>query len=152
MRQVLASLGAGNAAAIVVTLNDSEAAERIVREAKQAWPHVPVYARARDGEHARRLHAAGAALASPDALEAALQLGEALLNGVGVPDEAARRMGRRTLRVDLLKTENIGVKLLQNGPQRAQAALKILFMRGRPIEVFNVESGEAKFAHDNPKA
>ena len=92
MRQVLASLGAGNAAAIVVTLNDSEAAERIVKEARQAWPHVPVYARARDGEHARRLHAAGAALASPDTLEAALQLGEALLNGVGVPDEAARRI------------------------------------------------------------
>jgi CPA2 family monovalent cation:H+ antiporter-2 len=92
MRQVLASLGAGHAAAIVVTLNDSDAAERIVREASQAWPHVPVYARASDGEHARRLHAAGAALASPDTLEAALQLGEALLNGVGVPDEAARRI------------------------------------------------------------
>lgn len=92
MRHVLASLGAGHAAAIVVTLNDSEAAERIVKEARQAWPHVPVYARARDGEHARRLHAAGAALASPDTLEAALQLGEALLNGVGVPDEAARRI------------------------------------------------------------
>ncbi|MGE0740989.1 MAG: cation:proton antiporter [Hyphomonadaceae bacterium] len=91
-RQVLASVGAANAAAIVVTLNDAEGAERIVTEAKQAWPHVPVYARARDAEHARRLHAAGAALASPDAIEAALQLGEALLNGVGVPDEIARRI------------------------------------------------------------
>jgi CPA2 family monovalent cation:H+ antiporter-2 len=103
MRQVLASLGAGNAAAIVVTLNDSEAAERIVREAKQAWPHVPVYARARDGEHARRLHAAGAALASPDTLEAALQLGEALLNGVGVPDEAARRIIDMRRRAEVAK-------------------------------------------------
>jgi CPA2 family monovalent cation:H+ antiporter-2 len=91
-REVLVSLGAANAAAIVVTINDTEAAERIVREAKQAWPHVPVYARARDGDHAQRLHAAGAALASPDTLEAALQLGEALLNGIGVPDEAARRI------------------------------------------------------------
>jgi CPA2 family monovalent cation:H+ antiporter-2 len=53
---------------------------------------VPVYARARDGDHARRLHAAGAALASPDSIEAALQLGEALLNGVGVPDEITRRI------------------------------------------------------------
>jgi hypothetical protein len=38
------------------------------------------------------LHAAGAALASPDSIEAALQLGEALLNGVGVPDEITRRI------------------------------------------------------------
>jgi CPA2 family monovalent cation:H+ antiporter-2 len=104
MRHVLASLGAGNAAAIVVTLNDGEAAERIVREARQAWPHVPVYARARDGEHARRLHAAGAALASPDTLEAALQLGEALLNGVGVPDEAARRIIDMRRRAEVAKT------------------------------------------------
>ena len=90
--QVLASVGAANAAAIVVTINDADAVERIVREARRAWPHIPVYARARDGEHARRLHAAGAALASPDSIEAALQLGEALLIGVGVPDEVSRRI------------------------------------------------------------
>jgi len=90
--KVLESVGARNAAAIVVTINDAEAVERIVAEARRAWPHIPVYARARDGEHARRLHAAGAALASPDSIEAALQLGEALLNGVGVPDEVARRI------------------------------------------------------------
>jgi monovalent cation:proton antiporter-2 (CPA2) family protein len=91
-RQVLESVGAASAAAIVVTINDAEGAERIVREAKAAWPHIPVYARARDAEHARRLHAAGAALASPDSVETALQLGEAVLGGVGVPDEIARRV------------------------------------------------------------
>lgn len=89
---VLASVGAPNAAAIVVTISDAEAVERIVAEARKAWPHIPVYARARDGEHARRLHAAGAALASPDSIEAALQLGEALLSGVGIPDDVSRRI------------------------------------------------------------
>ena len=91
-RQVLESVGGANAAAIVVTINDAEGAERIVREAKTAWPHIPVYARARDAEHAHRLRAAGAALASPDSVETALQLGEAVLGGVGVPDEIARRV------------------------------------------------------------
>ncbi len=90
--KVLASVGAANAAAIVVTINDADAVERIVVEARRAWPHIPVYARARDGEHARRLHAAGATLASPDSIEAALHLGEALLNGVGVPDDISRRI------------------------------------------------------------
>lgn len=91
-RDVLASIGAANAAAIVVTINNPAAVDLIVTQAKQAWPHVPVYARARDGEHARRLHELGAALASPDTIEAALQLGEALLSGIGIPDEAARRI------------------------------------------------------------
>ncbi|HEX8901639.1 cation:proton antiporter [Vitreimonas sp.] len=91
-RDVLAALGAANAAAIIVTINNPESVDLIVAQAKQAWPHVPVYARARDGAHARRLHELGAALASPDTIEAALQLGEALLNGIGVPDEAARRI------------------------------------------------------------
>jgi CPA2 family monovalent cation:H+ antiporter-2 len=91
-REVLVNVGAANAAAIIVTMDDAEAVERIVAEAKRAWPHIPVYARARDAQHARRLHQAGAALASPDTIEAALQLGEALLTGVGVPDEVARRI------------------------------------------------------------
>jgi monovalent cation:proton antiporter-2 (CPA2) family protein len=91
-QQVLAAVGAANAAAIVVTINDAEGALRIVVEAKRAWPHIPLFARARDADHARHLHAAGAAMASPDSLETALQLGAALLEGVGVPDEIARRI------------------------------------------------------------
>jgi Kef-type K+ transport system membrane component KefB/voltage-gated potassium channel Kch len=91
-REVLAAVGAAGAAAIVVTMDKPDDVERIVGEAKRCWPHIPVYARARDAAHARRLHAAGAALASPDTIEAALQLGEALLNGLGVPDEVARRV------------------------------------------------------------
>lgn len=91
-RDVLAAVGAANAAAIVVTMDQPDAVQRVVEAAKAAWPETPIYARARDADHARRLRAAGAALASPDTMEAALQLGEALLTGVGVPDEAARRI------------------------------------------------------------
>lgn len=90
--KVLGSVGAANAAAIVITINDPTAVDRIVAEARRAWPHIPVYARARDAEHARRLHKAGAALATAETVESALQLGEALLNGIGVPGETARRI------------------------------------------------------------
>lgn len=89
---VLNSVGAANALAIVVTLNNPAEVDRIVAEARRAWPNVPVYARARDTAHARRLHEAGAALATAETVESALQLGEALLNGIGVPDEVARRV------------------------------------------------------------
>ncbi|HYD87056.1 MAG TPA: cation:proton antiporter [Vitreimonas sp.] len=89
---VLRSLGAARAAAIVVTINDPKAVNRIVAEARRCWPGIPVYARARDAAHARSLHEAGAALATAETVESALQLGEALLNGIGVPDEVAARI------------------------------------------------------------
>ncbi len=116
---VLASVGAPNAAAIVVTISDAEAVERIVAEARRAWPHIPIYARARDGEHAHRLHAAGAALASPDSIEAALQLGEALLNGVGVPDEVARRIIADRREEEVAKAIYRGGRKPEVEPQRS---------------------------------
>jgi CPA2 family monovalent cation:H+ antiporter-2 len=103
-RETLAALGAANAAAIVVTMDRAEAVERVVKEAKAAWPHVPVYARARDAAHARRLHDAGADLASPDTVEAALQLGEALLEGMGVPHEQTRRVIDERREAEIVKS------------------------------------------------
>jgi monovalent cation:proton antiporter-2 (CPA2) family protein len=91
-QETLKSLGAANAAAIVITMDRPEAVDRIVQHAKAAWPDVPIYARARDAAHARRLRELGADMASPDMLESALQLGEALLSGMGVPDDEVRRV------------------------------------------------------------
>lgn len=90
--EMLASVGAANAAAVVVTMDDAAAVERVVQAVRASWPQAAVYARARDAEQARRMHAAGARFAVPETIEATLQLGEALLNGLGLPDEAARRV------------------------------------------------------------
>jgi CPA2 family monovalent cation:H+ antiporter-2 len=90
-RETLAALGAANAAAIVVTMDHVDHVNRIVALATKAWPDVPVYARAHDAQHARRLRQMGAAMASPETLEASLQLSEAVLEGVGVPEEQVQR-------------------------------------------------------------
>jgi CPA2 family monovalent cation:H+ antiporter-2 len=90
--EVLAGLHAGEAAAIVIAIDRPGDVEQIVAMARKTWPHVPVYARARDTEHAGALHRAGATLASPEAIEATLDLGEAVLEGIGVPHEAARKI------------------------------------------------------------
>jgi CPA2 family monovalent cation:H+ antiporter-2 len=108
LHDVLEAVGAGAADAIVVTMNDPEAVERIVAQARQAWPRVPIYARARDAAQASRLHAAGAAKATPETIEAALQLGEALLNGIGVPDEAARSIIAARREAEMAKTLSSG--------------------------------------------
>lgn len=91
-RDMLERLGASRASAIVVTLNNFEAAERVVAMVRATWPNTPVYARARDAAQALRLREDGVRHAIPETTEGALQLAGAVLEGIGIPDEAVRRI------------------------------------------------------------
>ncbi|MDJ0512916.1 MAG: monovalent cation:proton antiporter-2 (CPA2) family protein [Methyloceanibacter sp.] len=90
--EMLRRFGADRARALVVTIDDPEAAEHVVVAARQHWPHLAIFARARDGEHAAQLVARGASHVVPEILEVSLELGEMLLVNAGVPEQAARRM------------------------------------------------------------
>jgi CPA2 family monovalent cation:H+ antiporter-2 len=81
-----------SAGAFVTTMDSTSAAERVVEEVHRNWPHVPIYARARDVVHATRLIARGATRVVPETIEASLQLSELVLIGAGVPDDAARQL------------------------------------------------------------
>jgi CPA2 family monovalent cation:H+ antiporter-2 len=87
-QEFLQRAGARRARAFVVTVNSPRAAERMVETAHKERPDAPVYARARDPAHAARLIKLGAVDVTPEALEASLQLGARLLEGLGVSDEA----------------------------------------------------------------
>lgn len=76
---LLHHLGAGRARALVVTMDDPAAARHVVRSLHAEVPALPLIARARDGAHAAELRAAGATEVIPEALEAALQLGDHVL-------------------------------------------------------------------------
>lgn len=80
-----------HAQAVVITMDAPAAAEKMVLEIRKTWPHVPVYARARDGAHARRLTKAGATEAVPETIEASLQLAGRVLSGLGAADDIVRR-------------------------------------------------------------
>lgn len=86
--EILSRLGGASARAFLVTPNSSAAAERMVEEIRKAWPSAAIHARARDADDARRLVAAGATDAIPEALEASLQLAGRVLTTLGLPDEA----------------------------------------------------------------
>jgi CPA2 family monovalent cation:H+ antiporter-2 len=89
---MLRRFGADRARALVVTIDSPEAAEHVVVAARQHWPHLAIYARAQDAEHAAHLTAHGASHVVPEILEVSLELGEMLLVNSGVPEQAARRM------------------------------------------------------------
>jgi CPA2 family monovalent cation:H+ antiporter-2 len=110
------------ARALVVTLDDTKAADDLVAGARAERPDLLIIARARDAGHAAHLYRTGASDAVPETIEASLQLSEAVLVDVGVamgpviasihekraemqaaikamaPDAEVRTLGRRRLR------------------------------------------------------
>ncbi len=97
--EMLTRVGAAHARAFVVTVNARESAERMVAAARKQRSDAMVFARAIDSEHAARLLALGAVEVIPEAVEASLQLGGRLLEGLGLSDEAVAR------RLDELREE-----------------------------------------------
>lgn len=88
---IMDKAGIDRAAAVVVTMNDPAAASRIVGEIHRRWPAVPIHARARDREHARRLRELGAANCTPETVEASLQLAGNVLLQIGMDLEVVHR-------------------------------------------------------------
>jgi len=75
----------GNADAIVLTMDDPVLIVRLARRLRLEHPALPIIARARDTGHAAQLYRAGVTDAVPEALEASLQLSEAVLVDIGLP-------------------------------------------------------------------
>lgn len=84
------------ALAVVITIDDAGASERVVRSVRRHWTELPIYVRAREHRHAKRLLALGATDVVPEAVEASLQLSLRVLLGIGMPEEAS---------VDLIEIE-----------------------------------------------
>ncbi len=120
--ELLRRVHLGSARALVVTLDDTAAADTLVAGARAERADLLIVARARDANHAAHLYRIGASDAVPETIEASLQLSEAVLVDVGVamgpviasihgkraemqaaikamaPDADIRSLGRRRLR------------------------------------------------------
>ena len=80
----LERLGLDAATAVIFTMNEPVAVQRMVRRLRAAKPDLPIIVRARDASHAAALYRAGASHAVPETLESSLQLSEAVLVDLGV--------------------------------------------------------------------
>jgi CPA2 family monovalent cation:H+ antiporter-2 len=89
---MLEKMRLGHAAALVISADSAQAAERVLITARRLSRDVPILVRAHDSSHAARLLAQGATQVVPEVLEAGLQLGQQLLQHVGLPMEAAREV------------------------------------------------------------
>jgi CPA2 family monovalent cation:H+ antiporter-2 len=75
----------GQAAALVLTMDDPVLVAQLARRVRCWVAELPIIARARDTDQAAQLYKAGVTDAVPETLEASLQLAEAVLVDVGAP-------------------------------------------------------------------
>lgn len=101
--QILRQASPDKAQAVVVTVDDAAAAAHIVQAVKREWPHIPVFARARDSDEARLLLAAGASDVVPEASESSLQLAGRVLAALGTPEDAVTKHLARERDADLAR-------------------------------------------------
>jgi CPA2 family monovalent cation:H+ antiporter-2 len=81
----LRACGIGEAQALAITVNSSTKTDEILIAARRERSDLKIIVRARDEKHAAHLYELGATEAVPETIEAALQLGEAVLVEAGVP-------------------------------------------------------------------
>ncbi len=82
--QLVERLNVDQANAVVLTMDDPVLVVRVARLLRTRYSALPIIARARDADHAARLYKAGVTDAVPEALEASLQLSEAVLVDIGL--------------------------------------------------------------------
>jgi CPA2 family monovalent cation:H+ antiporter-2 len=93
-----------NARGLVITVDDPDAAQRLVAGARAERPDLLIIARARDAWHAAQLYKSGASDAVPETVEASLQLSEAVLVDIGIamgPVIASIHQKRSELQADI---------------------------------------------------
>jgi len=90
--EILKQLGADTASAVIVTLDQPAAAARTVEAVRRHWPHLKVFARSRDREHAAELLAEGCVAVVPETFESSLTLAKGALEALGVPTAAVEEL------------------------------------------------------------
>ena len=90
--ELLRRVHAQDAAAIVLTMDHPASVLHAARTIRRDYPHVRLFARARDEQHAQALLRAGATLVVPETLESGLQLSEFVLHSLGFPESAAAQV------------------------------------------------------------
>lgn len=90
--EILHAAGAGSARAVLICVDDKEAAVRIAEIVKHEFPLVPVLARAFDRGHALDLLKAGVDYQIRETYESALNFSEKVLTEIGEETDIAERL------------------------------------------------------------
>ncbi len=107
--ELLRAAHAEHAEAFVLTTDDPEANLRTARLVKRHYPHLKIYARARNRQHAFKLMDLGVDGVVRETFHSSLELGKQVLQAVGVSPEQASERSERFRRHDeaLLREQHL---------------------------------------------
>jgi len=104
---VVNAAAAARAKMVVITIDHSAVASRIVSALRASYPDLPIYVRARDQKHVRSLEKIGASEVVSEAAESSLQLGGIVLRSLDVSLDEITSLIETYRDDDYLKLENI---------------------------------------------
>lgn len=87
--EILTAARVRHAKGAIVTIDEVEAADLIIHALHESIPNLPIFARASDMLHSRRLEKGGATQAIPETLEASIQLGTIAVTSLGLSEDEA---------------------------------------------------------------
>jgi len=102
---LLASAGAKNAKYFVIAVDDMETALTMARVVREKFPHLKIFARARNRQHVFDLRDLGAHFIQRETFESSLSLTKSLLLELGLPRERASFLVDRFRTHDVLMLE-----------------------------------------------
>ena len=88
--EILEAALTGKARAFVLAIDDVEASLRTARMVRRNYPHVPIYARARDRRHIHQLMDEGIRIMRRETFLSSLDLTREVLRGLGLPEREVR--------------------------------------------------------------
>lgn len=89
---ILEAAQTGKAQAFVLAIDDVEASLKTAEIVRRYFPHVPIFARARNRQHVHKLMDLGIQEMRRETFLAAIELSRDLLEGLGIASSEARRM------------------------------------------------------------
>lgn len=89
---ILRAAQAGKAAAVVLAMDDADASLKTARAVRDAFPDVPIYARARDRQHVHQLMDLGVKRIERETFLSALEMTREVLRGLGEPESEVQRL------------------------------------------------------------
>lgn len=97
---ILISAGAAHAKILVVTFDDADKVLSMVKLARMHFPHLKIYARAKNRRHAYELHKAGADVFRRELFNSSLWMGRKVLEGLGMRAFDARSRAMKFMHYD----------------------------------------------------
>jgi monovalent cation:proton antiporter-2 (CPA2) family protein len=144
--EILEAAQTGKARAFVLAIDDIEASLATARTVRQNYPHVPIYARARDRRHVHRLMDEGIKIIRRETFLASVDLTREVMRGLGLPEREVRftvdtfqAMDRRRLYEDYKHYTDL--ERLQAGARSYTQELEELFAKDAAEQAKAAETG-----------